>query len=83
MYPNIETNIAMKSIATFLRDEATQEQYPHYNAKALIAALENVFQNNVMQFGDTHWDQILGTSMGKLPAPPFASLFEGINEKSS
>ena len=73
----------MTSIATFLRDETTQEQYPHYNANALIAALEIVFRNNVMQFGDTHWDQISGTSMGKPPAPPFASLFEGINEKST
>ena len=81
MYPNIETDIAMTSIAAFLRDEATQKQYPHYNANALIAALEIVFRNNVMQFGDTHWDQISGTSMGKPPAPPFASLFEGINEK--
>ena len=34
-----------------------------------------------MKFGDTYWDQISGTAMGKPPAPPFASLFEGINEK--
>ena len=81
MYPNIDTGIAMQLISSYLEDEETQKQYPHYNAQALIAALAIVFRNNIMKFGDTHWNQISGTSMGKPPAPPFASLFEGINEK--
>ncbi len=80
MYPNIDTNIAMALLITYLESEETKKQYPHYNATALIEALEIVFRNNIMQFGDTFWDQISGTAMGKPPAPPFASLFEGINE---
>ena len=80
MYPNIDTNIAMARISAYLRDEATQKRFPHYNARALIAALEIVMRNNLTKFGDTHWNQLSGTAMGKPPAPPFASIFEGLNE---
>ncbi len=80
MYGNITTHTALDLISGYLRDELTLKEYPHYNADALITAMEIVFRNNIIKFGDTHWKQLSGTSMGIPPAPPFASLFEGINE---
>ena len=57
MYPpNIDTDTAMQLITEYLEDEETRKQYPHYNAQALIAALDIVFRNNIMKFGDTHWN---------------------------
>jgi hypothetical protein len=47
MYTNIRTDPALMVISAYLRDPSTQEKIPHYNAEALIAALEIVFRNNI------------------------------------
>ena len=67
-------------ISAYLRDPSTQEQFPHYNAEALIAALEIVFRNNIFRFGDTNWRQISGTGMGISPAPHWATIFYALHE---
>lgn len=61
MYTNIKTDPALTAISAYLQDPATQENFPHYIAEALIAALEIVFRNNIFRFGDTNWRQISGT----------------------
>ncbi|KAL7523625.1 hypothetical protein ACHAXR_000257, partial [Thalassiosira sp. AJA248-18] len=37
-------------------------------------------KNNIIRFGDKYAKQKSGTAMGKPPAPPWATLFEGIHE---
>eukprot|EP00804_Cyclotella_cryptica_P005818 CCRYP_000116-RA/>CCRYP_000116-RA protein AED:0.39 eAED:0.47 QI:0/0/0/1/0/0/3/0/287 len=48
----------------------------------LIDAIEIVFRNNVIQFGDTYWRQISGTGMGISPAPPWATIFYALHENN-
>jgi hypothetical protein len=54
--------------------EQENKPFHHYNAKAIIGALEIIFKNNLFKFGDTPWRQTLGTGMGILPIPPWATI---------
>ena len=83
MYQNINTDAAMLLISNYLHDKNTQTQYPHYNAKALVAALEIVMRNNIFRFGDLYCKQVSGTAMGTPPAPPWATIFEGLHEETA
>jgi hypothetical protein len=79
MYPNIPTEPALAEISQYLRDQAGVKFF-HYDPDALIEALEIVFCNNVVKFGDLYRNQISGTGMGKPPAPPWANTFMAIKE---
>eukprot|EP00804_Cyclotella_cryptica_P002022 CCRYP_007438-RA/>CCRYP_007438-RA protein AED:0.25 eAED:0.25 QI:0/-1/0/1/-1/0/1/0/173 len=48
--------------------------------QALTEALDIVFKNNILRFGDTYWRQTSGTGMGIAPAPPWATIFYAIDE---
>ncbi len=80
MYTNIQTKPALTLISAYLR---TNEGTPfhHYHSDTIIEALEIVFQNNFLQFGDTYWQQISGTGMGISPAPPWATIFYALHEQ--
>ena len=52
MYTNIDTEDCISRLSTFLLDTETQAKFPHYNPKALIAAIKIVIRNNIMKFGD-------------------------------
>jgi hypothetical protein len=79
MYPNIPTEPALAEISQYLREQAGVK-FHHYDPDALIEALEIVFRNNVVRFGDLYRKQISGTGMGKPPAPPWANIFMAIKE---
>jgi hypothetical protein len=79
MYTNIRTGPALSHISSLLRNEAGHS-FHHYDAEALIEALNIVFNNNILQFGDTFWRQISGTGMGIAPAPPWATIYYAIHE---
>ena len=83
MYQNINTDAAMLLISNYLHDKNTQTQYPLYNAKALVAALKIVMRNNIFRFGDLYCKQVSGTAMGTPPAPPWATIFEGLHEETA
>ena len=83
MYTYIKPEAALPVIADYLRNEETQKAFPHYNAKALIAALEIVMLNSTMRCGDVFVKQTSGTAMGKPCAPPWAILFEGLHERDT
>jgi hypothetical protein len=70
---------ALAELSDYLR---TYDGTPNhsYHCDSLIAALENVFRNNLFKFDDTFWKQILGTGMGVCPAPPWATIFFAILE---
>jgi hypothetical protein len=77
MYTNIRTGPALHHISHLLKTEAGHS-FHHYNTDALISAIEIVFQNNLIQFGDTYWQQTSGTGMGIAPAPPWATIYFAI-----
>ncbi|KAL7502729.1 hypothetical protein ACHAXN_000631 [Cyclotella atomus] len=79
MYPNIPTEPALAEILQYLRDQA-RVQFSHYDPDALIEALEIVFCNDVVKFGDLYREQISGKGKGKPPAPPWANTFMAIKE---
>eukprot|EP00804_Cyclotella_cryptica_P005149 CCRYP_018670-RB/>CCRYP_018670-RB protein AED:0.42 eAED:0.42 QI:0/-1/0/1/-1/0/1/0/93 len=81
MYTNIRTGPALKHISKLLRTEEGRT-FHHYDATALIEAIEIVFKNNILQFGDTYWWQISGTGMGIAPAPPWATIYYAIHENN-
>ena len=83
MYPNIKTDIALPRIATYLRDPNTRRQFDHYHPEALIRALEIVMYRSIVRFGDTYRRQISGTMMGTPCAPPWANLFQGLDERNT
>ena len=79
MYTNIRTGPALAHISNFLCQEAGRT-FHHYDTQALTEALDLVFTNNILQFGDTYWRQISGTGMGIAPAPPWATIYFAIHE---
>ena len=54
MYTNIPTETALTVISQYITT-GEKKLFHHYNSQALIEALQIVFRNNVIQFGDTFW----------------------------
>jgi hypothetical protein len=81
MYTNIKTTPALDTISQYLR-EHERTLFNHYQSESLISALHIVFLNNILKFGDTYWRQISGTGMGISPAPPWATIFYALHERS-
>ena len=77
MYTNIPTDCALEIISKYLRNN---EYRFNYHAETLISALEIVMKNNIIKFGDVYKKQISGAVTGKPPAPPWATIYEGIHE---
>ncbi|KAL7518121.1 hypothetical protein ACHAWF_000175 [Thalassiosira exigua] len=57
-----------------------QQQFPHYSAKALVAAIKIIMRNNHMKFGDIFVHQLIGIDMGMTPEPAIANLFAALHE---
>ena len=81
MYPNIEQEECITTLATFLRFASTQEKFTHYRPEPLIQAIEIVMRNNRFWFGDVLIKQIRGIAMGMSPAPPISNIFVAIHEE--
>ena len=79
MYTNIPTDIAIKSIAIYLRENA--DQFTDVPVEPTIEALRIVMKNNIFTFGDTAWLQVRGTAMGTPPGGAFANVYFGIHEQ--
>jgi len=77
MYTNIDTDAALNIIPDYL---IANEKRFTYNTNAVIAALRITFKNNPFRFNDWFAKQKSGTTMGKRPAPPWATIFFGIKE---
>eukprot|EP00804_Cyclotella_cryptica_P005807 CCRYP_000117-RB/>CCRYP_000117-RB protein AED:0.34 eAED:0.34 QI:0/-1/0/1/-1/0/1/0/146 len=80
MYTNIPTEPAIACISAYLRS-IHGKPFQHYHPQTLIDAIEIVFRNNVIQFGDTYWRQISGTGMG-ISRPPWATIFYALHENN-
>ena len=80
MYTSIPTEPALDLISSYIQTNENS-MFHHYNSNMLIEALHIIFQNNLIQFGDTYWQQISGTGMGISPAPPWATIFYALHEQ--
>ncbi len=81
MYTYIKTEPALMEFNSYLRAEEGST-FRHYNSDSLMAALKIVFRNNIFKFGDTYWQQVSGTGMGVSPAPPWATIFFALYERT-
>ena len=79
MYTNINTDHALIIISHFL---CTSPLYSDLSTEPIIEALNIVMKNNIFQFGDTYWKQILGVAMGAPPACCIAMLYFYLKEKT-
>ena len=83
MYTNIDLEVCIERISSYLRHPDTQENFPHYNPDMLIKAITIVMYNSRMRFGDIVVKMIRGVAMGMAPAPPIANLFMAIVESTT
>ena len=57
-----------------------EQEFDHHHDETLITGLEILMNDNIIRFGDLYRKQILGTAMGKPPAPMWANVFESLHE---
>eukprot|EP00804_Cyclotella_cryptica_P009856 CCRYP_014145-RC/>CCRYP_014145-RC protein AED:0.34 eAED:0.51 QI:0/-1/0/1/-1/0/1/0/147 len=81
MYTNIPTEPAIACISAYLRS-IHGKPFQHYHPQTLIDAIEIIFRNNVIQFGDTYWRQTSGTGMG-ISRPPHGQQYSTLYMKTT
>ena len=81
MYTNIDTEHALLVINQWLDDLSDQLKLPlGFPLLPLKQALEIVMRNNVFEFGDTRYLQLMGTAMGTSSACMYATIYFAIHE---
>jgi hypothetical protein len=81
MYTYIKIEPALAEFSWYLQAEEGSTFF-HYHSDLLIAALGILFCNNIFAFGDTFWQQVSGTGIGVSPAPPWATIFFALFERT-
>ena len=76
MYTNIDTNIALELLDKYL-SRYNFGLVPH---DVIMAVLTIIMRNNLFAFGNIFWLQLIGTAMGTLPVPDYASLLFAVKE---
>jgi hypothetical protein len=81
MYTNIEIDIGMSAIRSFLEDNKTRipQDFP---TEIFLKILNLVMQNNIFSFANTFWLQLTGTAMGTPAACAYATLTFGHYENT-
>ena len=82
MYSNIDLNHARTVMKHWLESyvpENITDALPH---DTILEALDLVMRNNIVQFGDSYFLQLVGTAMGTSVAVVFANLYFGWHEKT-
>ena len=82
MYSNIDLNHARTVMKHWLESyvpENTTDALPH---DTILEALDLVMRNNIVQFGDSYFLQLVGTAMGTSVAVVFANLYFGWHKKT-
>ena len=76
MYTHIELEHAMRVISWWLDDLQQQNLLPEgFPLEAVKRAMEHIMRNNVFEFGDMHFLQLIGTAMGTSAAVMFATIY--------
>jgi hypothetical protein len=79
MYANIDTPHGIEVLTSWLRNYS--DELPRSTpSDFLIAALNEIMKNNIIQFGDTFWRQLRGCAMGTSAAVNYAYLYVGLLE---
>jgi len=81
MYTNIEIDIGMSAVRSFLEYNKTRipQDFP---TEFFLKILHLVMQNNIFSFANTFWLQLTGTAMGTPAACAYATLTFGHSENS-
>ena len=81
MYNNIDTGHAIRVITWWLRDLHRLELLPeNFPLDAVISAMVIIMRNNIFEFGDMYFLQLLGTAMGTSAAVMWATLYYTYHE---
>jgi hypothetical protein len=79
IYANIDTPHGIEVLTRWLTDH--RDELPRSTpSDILIAALNEIMSNNIIQFGDTYWRQLRGCAMGTSAAVNYAYLYVGLLE---
>ena len=82
MYSNIDIDHAMGIMEKWIDLYISDGMLPPLARKGtIIAGLRLVMQWNLMKFGDSYFQQLIGTAMGTSCAVQFANLYFGWHEK--
>ena len=81
MYSNIEPLEGLETIKNYIEFyvHEVNEKFP---TKLILKLLELVMTNNIFQFGNTYWKQLIGTAMGTPCACIYAILFFAFYERT-
>ena len=79
MYTNIDTNHAIDVIGKWL-DSIANELPANFPLKAVKAAMVLVMKNNIFEWGDLYFLQLLGTAMGTSAACMWATIYFAVHE---
>ena len=81
MYNNIHTNHAITVITWWIRDLESKNLLPEgFPLDAVISATITIMKNNIFEFGDMYFLQLLGTAMGTSAAVMWATLYYAYHE---
>ena len=81
MYNNISTEHAIEVITWWLDDLAEKLLLPDgFPLEAVLYAMKIIMRNNIFEFGDCYFLQLLGTAMGTSAAVMWATLYYAYHE---
>ena len=81
MYNNIDTEHAIEVITWWLNDLNAQHRLPQdFPLEAILEAMTVIMKNNIFEFGDCYFLQLLGTAMGTSAAVMWATIYYGYHE---
>ena len=81
MYNNIDTDHAITVITWWLNDLNNTQQLPNgFPLEAVIDAMTVIMRNNIFEFGDCYFLQLIGTAMGTSAAVMWATLYYAYHE---
>ena len=82
MYTNINTDHAIFVISSWI-DSHSSSLPPDFPVNAVKDAMRLVMKNNIFEWGDTHFLQLLGTAMGTSAACMWATVYYGVHETAT
>jgi hypothetical protein len=81
MYNNIDTEHAILVITWWLKDLDSKNLLPeNFPLEAVIEAMTIIMRNNIFEWGDMFFLQLLGTAMGTSSAVMWATLYYAYHE---
>ena len=81
MYNNIDTDHAIEVITWWLKDLFQRDLLPeNFPLDAVLSAMIIIMRNNLFEFGDLYFLQLLGTAMGTSAAVMWATIYYAYHE---